>query len=166
MMSARIEGLYSQRHSLEPSLRWFALADGLAYANAFGHWLTPGPGKFAVFTGTQDEPLAHAGPWLLEMGAELNPHAERFDALEAFHGVSWIFAPQTIEGLGQLLQLHLDVEGPEGQRAMLRFWDPRVLYTLMSALDVAQKQKFFGLIDQWHFTYMGEHFWVGRGECA
>ena len=43
--------------------------------------------------------------------------------------------------LGQLLQLRLDVNLPDGRSALLRFWDPRVLVNLARTLDGAQREE-------------------------
>ncbi|WP_232504951.1 DUF4123 domain-containing protein [Rubrivivax gelatinosus] len=52
-------------HETWPALRLYALVDGVQYQSHFCKRLRPGPGLFALFDGTPDAALAHAGPWLV-----------------------------------------------------------------------------------------------------
>ncbi len=147
-------------------LRLYALVEGAQYRAHFGEPCVPRAGFRSLFAGTQDAALAHAGPWLIDaeqVGAEF---VEALAALErAAPAVSWLIAPQTLEGLAQLLQLNLDIELPDGRSALLRFWDPRVMVSLAEVLDPAQRETFFAHIHEWHLLHKGQRVWIGRPDA-
>ncbi|MCU6502293.1 DUF4123 domain-containing protein [Rugamonas sp. A1-17] len=144
-------------------LRLYALVEGAQYRTHFGEPCLTRVGFRSLFADTQDEALGHAGPWLIDaeqVGAEM---VEALVALEhAAPAVSWLIAPQTLEGLAQLLQLNLDTELPDGRSALLRFWDPRVLVSLAEVLEPAQSETFFAHIHEWHLLHKGQRVWIGR----
>lgn len=144
-------------------LRLYALVDGERYRAQFGEPCTARVGFRSLFAGTHDAALAHAGPWLIDaeqVGAAL---VDALAALEhAALSVSWLIAPQTLEGLAQLLQLNLDTVLPDGRTALLRFWDPRVLVNLAEVLEPAQRETFFAHIHEWHLLHKGQRVWIGR----
>lgn len=76
--------------------------------------------------------------------------------------VSWLFTEVPLHGLAQLLQLRLDVRMPDGNTALLRFYDPRVLKGLALTLTPAQREEFFGHIHEWHFVVDGQALRIGR----
>lgn len=153
---------FDQLHPQQEHLRLFALVDGQAFQALHGQSLQPGPGKRALFDGTPDAPLAPAGPWLLDLTQPLT-EAEQLLARErdAPH-VSWLLAELTLDGLAQLLQLQLDAWLPDGRTALLRFYDPRVLYGLATTLTAPQRVAFFAHIQEWHFEYEGQPMRITR----
>ena len=88
------------------------------------------------------------------------------DALAALEqtspAVTWLIAQQNLDGLAQLLQLNLDTELPDGRTALLRFWDPRVLFNLAELLEPGQREMFFAHIHEWHLLHKGQRTWIGR----
>lgn len=146
-----------------PALRLYALVDGVQYQAKLGNTLQPGSGLFPLFAGTIDAALAHAGPWLLDAASVDEATISQLAELERnTPSLTWMIAFQDLEGLGQLLQLNLDVYLPDRRRALLRFWDPRVLVNLARTLDAAQRQEFFGHIHEWHLLLDGKRVWIGR----
>lgn len=148
------------------ALRLYALVDGVQYRHQRGEPLARRAGFYSLFEGTPDAALANAGPWLIDVeqaGAQL---ASDIAALEGeAPAVSWLIAPQTLDGLAQLLQLKLNAKMPDGRTALLRFWDPRLLVSLAQVLSNEQRQKFFGHIHEWHFLHNGNRGWIGT-PCA
>jgi uncharacterized protein DUF4123 len=145
------------------ALRLYALVDGAQYQQHRTAMLTPQPGMRALFAGTQDAPLAHAGPWLIDTSQVQPGLVAEFVGLELqAPAVTWLIAPLDLEGLAQLLQLHLDLRLPDGRMALLRFWDPRVLATLAGILNAEQRESFFGHIHEWHLLHNGQRAWIGR----
>lgn len=145
------------------ALRLYALVDGAQYQQRLGQAMAQQPGMRALFAGTPDEALAHAGPWLIDAESEDASLANELAKLEAeVPAVSWIIAPQDLEGLAQLLQLKLDMKLPDGRCALLRFWDPRVLVTLVQVMDEEQRMSFFAHIEEWHMLHNGKRVWIGR----
>ena len=147
-------------------LRLYALIDGYQYEQHCGQRIESHDGvNRALFAGTEDEPLAHAGPWLYDM--DRCPEAiEDLAALEqAKPAVSWIVTAIDLEGLAQLLQLRLDAELPDGRKALVRFYDPRVLGNLFKVMNAQQCAEFFQLIDEWHFLIDGRRVWMGRDDA-
>lgn len=145
------------------ALRLYALVDGVQYRARFGEPCVARTGVLSLFAGTQDSALAHAGPWLVDV-AQVDPaFVEAVATLEqTVPAVSWLIAWQTLEGLGQLLQLNIDTRLPDGRTALLRFWDPRVLFSLAELLDPQQREVFFGHIHEWHLLHEGKRTWIGR----
>ncbi len=130
-------------------LRWYALVDGYQYERHTGDRPQPSPGiNRALFQGTEDEPLAHAGPWLYDL-AQCPELVDDLATLEqALPAVSWVMTAMDLEGLAQFLQLKLDAALPNGRKALIRFYDPRVLGNLIKVMDVEQSSEFFFLIDE------------------
>ncbi|MBG6078891.1 DUF4123 domain-containing protein [Rubrivivax gelatinosus] len=150
-------------HETWPALRLYALVDGVQYQSHFCKRLRPGPGLFALFDGTPDAALAHAGPWLVETGLVADGMVRVLLRLEHDGpALSWLIAAQDLEGLGQLLQLRLDLGLPDGRRALLRFWDPRVLVDLAQTLDARQHGELFGHVHEWHLLHEGRRVVIGR----
>ena len=145
------------------SLRLYALVDGAQYQTKRGERITPKPGFDPLFEGTPDAALSHAGPWLVD--AEL-ADAEFVSDLGELEreaaAVSWVIAPQSLEGLAQLLRLNLETLMPDGRTALLRFWDPRVLVSLAEILTNEQRLAFFGHFHEWHLLHKGKRVWIGR----
>lgn len=145
------------------SLRLYALVDGAQYETKREERIKRRPGFYSLFEGTQDSALAHAGPWLVDTEFVDDAFVADLAQLELETGaVSWLIAPQSLEGLGQLLQLNLDTKMPDGRTALLRFWDPRVLASLAEVLSTEQRQILFGHVHEWHLLYKGKRAWIGR----
>jgi hypothetical protein len=150
-----------QRH--DPALRLYALVDGVQYRTHRGEPLEYDVGRVALFDGTPDAALAHAGPWLVD--AELAGDATTQDLARLERqapAVTWLIAQQDLRGLAQLLQLKLDTHLPDERSALLRFWDPRVLAGLAELLDAAQRETFFAHIHEWHLLHNQRRVWIGR----
>lgn len=158
-----VQSRWEQRRDTLSVLRLYALVDGVQYQTQLCKRLQPGRGLFPLFAGTQDAALAHAGPWLVDAALAGEAMVAELAALEReAPSLIWLIAPQDLEGLGQLLQLRLDVSLPDGRSALLRFWDPRVLVNLARTLDGAQREEFFGHIHEWHLLDAGRRMWIGR----
>lgn len=148
------------------ALRLYALIDGLQYQDRRGLPLAVQTGYRPLFAGTSDEPLNHAGPWLVDVEALGQEQVDDLARLEfEAPAVTWVIAPQDLEGLAQLMQLRLDIGLPDGRTALLRFWDPRVLASLAQLLDEAQRVEFFAHIEEWHLLHNSTRAWIGRQSC-
>lgn len=147
-------------------LNLFALVDGIQYEAKYGNFLQLDRTTLPLFAETQDAPLSHAGPWLInanEISAALYSELARLE--EESPSLIWLITYQEISGLAQLLRLRLDVRLPDGRLALLRFWDPRVLINLAQNLDDGQREEFFGYITEWHMLHQGQRVWIGRGHA-
>ncbi len=147
-------------------LRLYALVDGYQYEQHASERIASLAGiNRALFDGTEDAPLSHAGPWVYDMSkcSELAPNLANLE--RALPAVSWLITALDLEGLSQLLQLKLDAALPGGKQALVRFYDPRVLGNLFTIMDAEQKAQFFYLIDEWHFIYNGQRVWTGRSDA-
>lgn len=146
-----------------PALRLYALVDGVQYQAQLCKRLHPSIGLFPLFAQTRDAALSHAGPWLVDTAIADEATMAELSTLERnAPSLTWLIAPQDLEGLGQLLQLRLDVILPDGRSALLRFWDPRVLVNLARTLDASQREELFGHIHEWHLLHEGRRVWIGR----
>ncbi|MES3020873.1 MAG: DUF4123 domain-containing protein [Pseudomonadota bacterium] len=145
------------------ALRLYALIDGAQYETRRGKRLERQAGRYPLFDGTPDAPLAHAGPWVIDAEAAGDAFTSDIAALEReAAAVCWVIALQSLEGLSQLLQLNLDTKLPDGRTALVRFWDPRVLASLAEVLTPVQREEFFGHIHEWHLLHKGQRAWIGR----
>jgi hypothetical protein len=160
-----IERFQALRHHQE-MLNLYALVDGFQYEQHMGQRILYQQGiNRPILHGTEDEPLAHAGPWLVDVARAVG-QVSQLQALEqALPSVSWLITSIDIEGLSQLLQLRLEAELPDGRKALLRFYDPRVLGNLYHTMGAGQRAEFFHLVDEWHFIYNGQRVATGRTDA-
>lgn len=149
-------------HQTDAALWLYALVDGFQYEQHTGQRMSHQRGvNRPIFLGTEDEPLAHAGPWLIDV-VKAPDHLQSLHELEqALPSVSWLISPIDLEGLSQLLQLKLDAQLPDGRKVLLRFYDPRVLGHLMQTMNGEQRAEFVHLIDEWHFIHDGRRVCIG-----
>ncbi|SPA26707.1 conserved hypothetical protein [Cupriavidus taiwanensis] len=155
---------YSQLRARLQTLNLYALVDGALYQQHRERQLEHVPGVVvALFSGTADDALAHAGPWLVDATQVTDAVLRDLTSLETTApAVTWLIAEANFTGLSQLLQLRLDVKLPDGRTALLRFWDPRVLAALFQLMAGDQRAEFFGHIHEWHFLDKGIRVWIGR----
>lgn len=164
-MTAMLDVIQRLAHLRETcsALRLYSLVDGVQYQTQQDKPLTATIGQAALFAGTPDAALAHAGPWLIDTEQVDESLVAALAQIEQdVPSVTWLIAPQDLDGLAQLLQLKLDVRLPDGRSALLRFWDPRVLANLAQTLDGEQREEFFGHIHEWHLLHEGQRVWIGR----
>jgi hypothetical protein len=146
----------------DTALWLYALVDGFQYEQHTGQRLVYQRGiNRPIFLGTEDEPLAHAGPWLIDVVRAPDQLQSLHDLEQALPSVSWLISAIDLEGLSQLLQLKLDTQLPDGRKVLLRFYDPRVLGNLMQTMNNAQRAEFVHLIDEWHFIHDGRRVCMG-----
>lgn len=156
-----------ERHALllskNPGLRLFALVDGVQYARHEEQPLIPTPSQRALFDGTGDAHLAHAGPWLVDV-AQADPAqvVHLVELEQAAPAVSWLMSRLDLATLAAVLTKRLDMRLPDGRTALMRFYDPRVLLGLIEILDGPQREAFFAHIDEWHLLRNGKRVWIGR----
>ncbi len=146
-----------------PGLNLFALVDGLQYEQHTGRRLSRSPGfSLALFDGTPDAVLAHAGPWLLNV-EQAAPElvATLYELEAAMPAVVWLIASRSMLTLGMALTNRLEVTMPDGRAGMMRFYDPRTLKALVSTLDNEQRQEFFGCAEEWHILIDGRRARLG-----
>lgn len=155
---------YAQLRAGMQTLNLYVLVDGAVYQQHRDRQLEHVPGVVvALFSGTADDALAHAGPWLVDTAHVTEAVLHDLIALEeTAPAVTWLFAEANLTGLSQLLQLRLDIKLPDGRTALLRFWDPRVLASLFQLMAGDQRADFFGHIHEWHFLDKGVRVWIGR----
>jgi hypothetical protein len=150
----------------DAALWLYALVDGFQYERHTGQRLAHRRGiNRPVFLGTEDEPLAHAGPWLIDIDKVPDQLQLLHELEQALPSVSWLISAIDLEGLSQLLQLKLDAQLPDGRKVLLRFYDPRVLSHLMQTMDNDQRAGFVHLIDEWHFIHDGRRVCIGRSRA-
>ncbi len=63
--------------------------------------------------------------------------------------VTWIDSHHSLPNLGAMLTNRLACEINDGDQVVLRFWDPRILLGLSSALDAEQRRHFFAPVATW-----------------
>jgi hypothetical protein len=162
-----VQARYLSLVERRPGLRWYALIDGWQHEQRTGEWLCPAPRvNRALFEETENAALAHAGPWLHDLCADAT-RAHDWAALEREAPcVSWLITAMDLQGLSQVLRLKLDSALPDGRRALLRFYDPRVLANLFNTFGDEQRASFFELIEEWHFLLNGQRRWIGRPSHA
>jgi uncharacterized protein DUF4123 len=166
LIMSDVQARFQELHAAQSTLNFYALVDGYQYEQHTGQRLERHYGiNRAIFDGTQDQPLAHAGPWLIDVGNSPEQVQRLAELEQALPSVSWIITPIDLEGLAQLLQLKLDAQLPDGKKALVRFYDPRVLGNIFHTMTIEQRAEFFYLIEEWHFMYNGRRVWTGRNNA-
>ena len=144
-----------------PYLRAYALVDGVQYGKVTGSPMQGSEARRALFQGTEDEGLAHAGPWLIDLAQEAPEALSTISDLEqAKPSVVWLFSRLPLETLALALQTRLNSRLPNGKIALIRFWDPRTLKALFNALDVPTRRDYFSDADEWHAQLDGKRFHI------
>ncbi|WP_250534830.1 DUF4123 domain-containing protein [Caballeronia sp. AZ10_KS36] len=150
-------GELRERH---PDARLFALVDGIQYERQTGkRFDRTSAGVIALFDGTEDEPLAHAGPWLVEMLTD--EHAAITAQLEAARpSVVWVVSTDDAPTLADKLRQRLNATQPDGTELLMRFWDPRALHALIKSMSEATRTRYFGAALAWLYLFDGERFYL------
>lgn len=143
--------------AVNPELRLYALVDGLQYQQHRGFPLHSQRGlNMPLLRDTDGEALADAGPWLFDLEQDRGWLGVFEELSQQRPAVVWLLTEKPLNILAQLLQARLDTELPDGQRALLRFYDPRVLGKLQPVLDKEQRHSFFDAAHAW--------FWLEDGQ--
>lgn len=106
----------------------------------------------SLFDGTPEEHLVAAAPILIQVGTD-QPDQALLEWLLAFErsapSVTWIDSRMSLPNLGAMLTSRMVCAINDGDLAVLRFWDPRILLGLASALDAEQRRHFFAPVSEW-----------------
>lgn len=151
------------------AVQLYAVVDGIQYEEHTGNRLTrDSRSRYALFDGTPDRELAHAGPWLIDPFAALEEErAALFDTLADLDrsrpAVVWLMTDRLVMLLWRELSQRLEAQTEDGTPALLRWYDPRVLASLAQVLEPDQRETFFG-VGEWHFYYQGKRARIGRNE--
>jgi Domain of unknown function (DUF4123) len=163
---AQVTRRFETLKARQAHLMLYALFDGLAYEQAIGQRIETDAGCRGLLEGTEDTALAFAGPWVVDVEQQRRLCAEQLTHELLAPQVSWVIAGVPFDGLTQLMQLKLEVRLPDGGVGLLRFYDPRVLYGLATTLTPAQREDFFGHIQEWHFMHNGKALRIGRADSG
>jgi hypothetical protein len=130
----------------------YALLDCSAHDHAWRELTTRFPDAQwkSLFDGTPEEHLVTAAPLLIATSRDNEALIKWLLQLEqAAPSVSWIGSPYTLPVLAPMLTRRLNCEIDDGQLVVMRFYDPRILLGLPSALDPRQKRYFFAPVSAW-----------------
>ncbi|SEN06306.1 protein of unknown function [Duganella sp. CF517] len=137
---------------METQTYTYALLDCSAHEHAFRDLTT----RFAdvqwksLFDGTPEEHLVTAAPLLIATPRDNDKLIAWLEELEqAAPSVSWIGSPYALPVLAPMLTRRLQCEINDDQQVVLRFYDPRILLGLPSALTAQQKRYFFAPVSSW-----------------
>jgi len=160
MIPAAVMERYHLQSERYRDMRLYALVDGFQYQKHTGSQIGSQPEiTCALFAGTKDEPLAHAGPWLIDLARASAPQVATLAGLEAaLPSVVWLITGTDIGTLAARLRPKLDARLPDGTRALLRFWDPRVLDSLCRSLARETRREFFGNVQEWDYMVDGKRY--------
>lgn len=140
-----------------PHAQRYTLVDGLAYETHFIERLTPRPGLHALWEGGPDAELAYAGPWLVDWRlAHRNLHNDLLELEPLQPSVCWFFSEHTVAELLPPLRRNLDFQQADGSTTLLRYYDPRVLVSLLRTLSPGQYQAFCGFALEWWVLLDGQ----------
>jgi len=139
-------------------LRLYGLVDALLHDEVLPtHPLSRSSSCIALFDGTPDEALAHAGPWLLDCSADANPHIAALQRLaESELGCTWIVSSYAMDDLAEALRARLNVRMPSGATALLRYYDARLANDIAALLTPEQRAAFFAPVQDWLSQRNGE----------
>lgn len=149
--------------SYHPNLGLYALVDGIQYKRLTGKHIEPQEAEMvSLFKGTEDEPLAHAGPWLMNVTVS-EEYAEAVTTLEKDGpGVVWLIAEGEIQSLAAKLRLRLNARLRDGRELLLRFWDPRALNSLYLSMRPDIRREYFSDVLEWHYILGGKRFYIDQ----
>lgn len=130
----------------------YALLDCSAHEHAYRELTT----RFAdvhwrsLFDGTPEAHLVPAAPILIAVPREHMTLRSWLEQLEqASPSISWIASDYALPTLAPMLTRRMQCEINDGQEVVLRFYDPRILLGLPSALTAQQKRYFFAPVRSW-----------------
>ncbi|GGY70947.1 DUF4123 domain-containing protein [Pseudoduganella albidiflava] len=107
---------------------------------------------YSLFEDTPEEDLLSASPILIEVPTDdtrsalhewLLPYERRTPS------VTWIDSHLSLPVLGSMLTSRMPCVINDDDLVVLRFWDPRILLGLPSALDAEQRRHFFAPVREW-----------------
>jgi hypothetical protein len=109
-----------------------------------------------LFAGMPEQDAQSAGPFLLQLNPFETTHEARISWLIKAQilapCVTWIWSEAIPSVLHRHLQQQLIAKLPDGNEALLRFYDPRVLQQLLTTLfNTEQKKALLGPIVRWHW---------------
>lgn len=135
----------------------YAVVCGLQYERHFSRELVFCENKstplFRIFPDSQ---IAWAGPWLISLADNQASEAELAELEAQSPAVSWIESPDDFDSLTRHLAEQLNIELENGDKALFRYYDPRVLAKVESILTTEQQREFMGKICSWRFLSGGE----------
>ncbi|QBC42832.1 DUF4123 domain-containing protein [Iodobacter fluviatilis] len=108
---------------------------------------------YCLFDGTPESTARTEAPWLVRVDQNEFLLNETITASLLGDCCSWICSGLPPAELAQRLNARLDVK-LEGQLALLRFYDPRILPSLLAVLAAPVQRDFLALGEHW--------FWLGR----
>lgn len=132
-------------------LRLFGLVDGILHKRANpDDTLSRSEACAALFDGTPDQALAHAGPWLLEATDPDGSHRAMLGRLaQGEEGCVWLISGFAHAELADALRARLNVHLPTGSTALLRHYDARVSASILALLSDPQRAMFFAPVHEW-----------------
>lgn len=145
--------MHSTRYN---GLRFHVLVDGIQYERHTGQPMVARSGAVvSLFAGTDDEPMARAGPWLVDpsQAPELTVQLAAMEPQRP--GVIWLIVWNELEAQAGVLRKMINATGPDGRQIMLRFWDPRALANLHRALGERAWNDHFRGVLEWNFIENG-----------
>jgi hypothetical protein len=132
----------------------YALVDCAVHDGAFEELTTRFAGArwHSLFQGTPEEDLLSASPILIEIppddaGAALRDWLLPYE--RSTPSVTWINSHLGLPVLGAMLTGRMPCTINDDDLVVLRFWDPRILLGLPSALDAEQRRHFFAPVREW-----------------
>jgi hypothetical protein len=127
----------------------FSILDGASIDGLPQKLSSSGVSHACLFGGVLDPELEAVMPFLLEMSATA---ALAQDIVKTGWMANWgvfMAAPKsvTFRDMRQHFRPHLRVRGPMGQMMFFRYYDPRVLRSVLPTFDASQRAAFFGPVD-------------------
>ena len=106
----------------------------------------------SLFEDTPEEDLVEASPILIDISSQEHGQA-LVRWLLAYErstpSVTWIDSRMSLPNLAAMLTSRMVCRINEDDLVVLRFWDPRILLGLPSALDAEQRRHFFAPVADW-----------------
>lgn len=146
-------------------LHLYTLIDGLEYERFFqeeiieNEWIKP------LFLQPSNKDMAFAGPWICyikKMNSDF--HNQIIELEQKYPSVSWIISSLSFEYLLNNLENKLHITLEDNRYALLRYYDPRVLYKLPSVLTEQQIKTFTLQIDEWIYYYENNYYSLNAGK--
>lgn len=139
--------------------RQYGLVCGLQFERFHAREMTFIPGSAnPLFRLFPDSQIAWAGPWLIDTEKQQELYSLLYILEQHAPAVSWIRSAVDFEKLTQSLASQLHVSLENGERGLLRFYDPRVLRKIPEILTTGQFSIFTQGVESWVFDMDGRRY--------
>lgn len=157
--------LLQRQQQFRQTLTLYTLVDGLEYERLFQKEIIQDKNILPLFIRPNNKELAFAGPWIINITqTDENIQNSILQLEQTYPAVSWLISTLRFDYLFNQLENQLHLQLPDERKALLRYYDPRVLKKLLNVFTPDQFKIFMLNIDEWIFYHNNHYYSLIRGE--